>query len=89
MLAALHATPWSSLGKRVGLVWLDTHADFNTPEIDPWGFLDGQGLAMTVDSDRHARRGLYLALGLNEGASLIGWRSTRTSPSGLPRRILM
>jgi arginase len=48
MLAALHATPWSSLGKRVGLVWLDAHADFNTPEIDPWGFLDGQGLAMTV-----------------------------------------
>ncbi|HET9563039.1 MAG TPA: arginase family protein, partial [Mycobacterium sp.] len=48
MLAALHASPWCSAGGRVGLVWLDAHADFNTPEIDPWGFLDGQGLAMTV-----------------------------------------
>jgi arginase len=34
--------------RRVGLVWLDAHGDFNTPAIDPWGFLDGQGLAMAV-----------------------------------------
>jgi arginase len=25
-----------------------SHGDFNTPEIDPWGFLDGHALAMTV-----------------------------------------
>jgi arginase len=48
MLAALHGPSRSSAGRRVGLVWLDAHADFNTPEIDPWGFLDGQSLAMTV-----------------------------------------
>lgn len=35
-------------GRRVGLVWFDAHGDFNTPDIDPWGFLDGQGLAMAV-----------------------------------------
>jgi arginase len=35
-------------GRRVGLVWLDAHGDFNTPEIDASGFLDGQGLAMSV-----------------------------------------
>jgi len=35
-------------GVGTGLVWLDAHADFNTPETDPGGFLDGQGLAMAV-----------------------------------------
>jgi arginase len=30
----------------LGLIWFDAHADFNTPEIDPHGFLDGQGLAI-------------------------------------------
>ncbi len=30
----------------VGVVWFDTHGDFNTPDIDPIGFLDGQGLAI-------------------------------------------
>ena len=34
--------------RRVGLVWLDAHGDFNTPEEDPAGFLDGHGLAMVV-----------------------------------------
>jgi arginase len=34
--------------RRLGLVWLDAHADFNTPDTDPGGFLDGQGLAMVV-----------------------------------------
>lgn len=32
----------------LGLVWLDAHGDFNTPETDGGGFLDGQGLAMVV-----------------------------------------
>lgn len=35
-------------GKRVGLVWLDAHGDFNTPDEDGSGFFDGQGLAMAV-----------------------------------------
>jgi arginase len=35
-------------GRRVGLVWLDAHGDFNTPEQDPSGFVDGHGLAMVV-----------------------------------------
>jgi arginase len=35
-------------GLRLGLVWLDAHGDFNTPELDPSGFLDGQGLAMVA-----------------------------------------
>jgi arginase len=32
--------------RRVGLVWLDAHSDFVTPDHDTWGSLDGQGLAM-------------------------------------------
>jgi len=36
---------WHHAGK-VGVVWFDAHGDFNTPEIDPVGFLDGQGLAI-------------------------------------------
>lgn len=34
--------------ERVGLLWLDGHADFNTHETTATGFLDGQGLAMAV-----------------------------------------
>jgi arginase len=32
----------------LGLVWLDCHADFHTPETTPSGFFDGQGLSMVV-----------------------------------------
>jgi arginase len=33
---------------RTGLVWLDAHADFNTPETTRSGFLDGMALAAIV-----------------------------------------
>jgi arginase len=43
--AALSAT--AALGpRRTGVVWFDAHADFNTPEISPSGFLDGMSLAL-------------------------------------------
>jgi arginase len=29
-----------------GMIWFDAHADFNTPETSPSGFLDGMGLAI-------------------------------------------
>jgi arginase len=32
----------------LGLVWLDCHADFNTPETTETGYFDGYGLAMIV-----------------------------------------
>lgn len=35
-------------GERVGVVWLDAHGDFNTPETTPSGFLDGMALSMLV-----------------------------------------
>ena len=33
---------------RLGVVWLDAHGDFNTPEPTLSGFLDGMGLAMAA-----------------------------------------
>jgi len=33
---------------RLGIVWLDAHGDFNTPETTVSGFLDGMGLAMAT-----------------------------------------
>jgi arginase len=38
MLAGLAAA-----NRRTGVVWFDAHGDFNTPDIDEGGFLDGQG----------------------------------------------
>ena len=32
----------------LGLVWLDCHADFHTPETTPTGFFDGYGLSLVV-----------------------------------------
>src|SRR5688500_10297346 len=37
------ATPNGSSG--IGVIWLDAHADFNTPETTPTGFLDGMSMA--------------------------------------------
>jgi arginase len=31
---------------RLGVIWFDAHGDFNTPDTDSGGFLDGQGVAM-------------------------------------------
>jgi arginase len=41
--AALGAT--AALPPPVGVLWLDAHADFNTPETSPSGFFDGTALA--------------------------------------------
>src|SRR4029453_5177306 len=40
------------------VVWLDAHADFNTPETSPSGFLDGMAAATAVG---HCWRGLAKA----------------------------
>jgi len=41
--AALGAT--AGLGPGTAVLWLDAHADFNTPETSPSGFFDGTSLA--------------------------------------------
>ncbi|HEU0209090.1 MAG TPA: arginase family protein [Candidatus Udaeobacter sp.] len=35
----------AALGSRTGIVWLDAHGDFNTPQTTMSGFLDGMSLA--------------------------------------------
>ena len=35
-------------GHDTAVVWLDAHADFNTPETSPSGFLDGMAVAIAV-----------------------------------------
>jgi arginase len=48
MLSGNCNTTLGLLTGRVGVVWLDAHGDFNTPDTTVGGFLDGQGLAMVV-----------------------------------------
>jgi arginase len=35
-------------GRRIGLIWVDAHADFNTPETTPSGNIHGMSLATLV-----------------------------------------
>ena len=42
-------------GQDTAVLWLDAHADFNTPETSPSGFLDGMAAALSVG---HCWRGV-------------------------------
>jgi arginase len=46
----------AGLGRDVGIVWLDAHADFNTPESSLSGFADGMGLAVLTGTSWNALR---------------------------------
>jgi arginase len=46
----------AGLGRDVGIVWLDAHADFNTPESSLSGFADGMGLAVLTGTSWDALR---------------------------------
>jgi arginase len=46
----------AGLGRDVAVVWLDAHADFNTPDSTPSGFLDGMGLSVLVGEGWRALR---------------------------------
>jgi arginase len=46
----------AGLGRDVGVVWLDAHADFNTPETTMSGFADGMGLSILTGSGWEALR---------------------------------
>jgi arginase len=38
----------AGLGRDLGVVWFDAHADFHTPESSPTGFIDGMALALVT-----------------------------------------
>jgi arginase len=46
----------AGLDRGVGVVWLDAHADFNTPETTQSGFQDGMGLSILTGSGWRALR---------------------------------
>jgi len=46
----------AALDGDVGVVWLDAHADFNTPETTESGFFDGMGLALLTGEGWDALR---------------------------------
>jgi arginase len=46
----------AGLARDVGVVWLDAHADFNTPETTLSGFQDGMGLAILTGTGWDALR---------------------------------
>lgn len=68
----------------VGLVWLDAHADFNTPETSPSGYLGGMPLAVITGRGNEwwrsaAGGGLPLP---EERIALAGVRPSAISPGG-------
>jgi arginase len=61
---------------RAGIVWLDAHGDFNTPETSLSGMLDGMALAAAVG---HCHEDLRERIGMDasvaeENVLLLGWR---------------
>src|SRR5262249_55959139 len=63
-------------GDRLGVVWLDAHADFNTPETSLSGALDGMALAAAI-GDCHDQ--LRERIGMERvvearNVLLLGWR---------------
>ncbi|MCJ7667317.1 MAG: arginase family protein [Anaerolineae bacterium] len=52
----------------VGVIWLDAHGDFNTPETSTSGFLDGMVLAMVMGL---CHRAIWTSLG---GLPIRGWQ---------------
>jgi arginase len=63
-------------GARPGIVWLDAHGDFNTPETSLSGSLDGMALAAAVG---HCHADLCARIGFDrpvceENVLLAGWR---------------
>jgi arginase len=70
---------------RIGIVWLDAHADFNTPETTRSGSLDGMALAAAVG---HCHEELRERIGMTspvpaKNVLLLGWRDV--DPAELPR----
>jgi arginase len=66
----------AGLGRDVGIVWLDAHADFNTPESSGSGFADGMGLAVVTGSSWNTLRETVPGFQIvpEENALLVGIR---------------
>jgi arginase len=49
----------ADIGADTAVVWFDAHAEFNTPETSPSGFLDGMGLAIALGHCWRARAPMF------------------------------
>lgn len=59
-----------------GVLWIDAHADFNTPETTPSGDVHGMSLAAMLGHGRFATREWATAPGIDAGnVALVGLRS--------------
>jgi len=68
---------FAGLGSNTAMLWLDAHADFNTPDTSPSGFLDGMALAVMTGrchADRTQQLDGFCALPDSE-LVLLGTRS--------------
>ncbi len=67
----------AGLRKKTGVIWFDSHGDFNTPETTPSGYFDGMPLAILTG---HCHQNLRKKIGLSKPLSesdvlLIGLQS--------------
>lgn len=66
MLGGLTRGPAPQWPRRVGLIWIDAHADYNTPETSPSGMLGGMPVAIAAGKclqNLRRRSGLRFPLG--------------------------
>jgi arginase len=56
MLGGLQRQGKSNWPKRVGLMWIDAHGDYNTPETSPSGMLGGMPVAVAAGKALHNLR---------------------------------
>ena len=65
-----------------GVLWIDAHADFNTPETTPSGNVHGMGLAAALGLGSFADHEWAMAPGIDaENVALVGLRSVDESES--------
>lgn len=76
-------------GKRVGIIWLDAHADSNTPETSPSGNIHGMPLAALLGQGAHELTHVagFAPKVLPENAVIIGARSVDPGERELLRRL--
>jgi len=71
------ASYWRKKGQRIGLIWIDAHADMNTPETSPTGNIHGMPLSCLLGMGRPELTGIggFSPKVLPENTVLLGIRS--------------
>ncbi len=71
------ARHFAKQGKKLGLIWIDAHADMNTPETSPSGNVHGMPLACVIGRGPTELAGLagYIPMVAPENIAIVGLRS--------------